>query len=144
MITSFTRDSYTISSSSSPTRRDRPFLHLRVKTRYTCHDRNGAAAGKRQQFSARRAVNIPVPRQTSWGEKQKIARGIAPGKHIQRGVKTRLGRSFHGAARCTREYHSSTCTPSIAAAATVCCARTSSGLCGGVRFPACLRTYTLQ
>lgn len=49
-------------------------------------------------------------------------------------LKIRFGRFFYGAVRRTREYYSFICNVFIVAAVTVCCVRTSRGLCGGVRF----------
>ena len=131
---SFTRDSYTISSSSSPTRRDP-----------ACSSPSGSITLK-----APRSGMVP-PLVT--------ARCCAPGRgvsrfgsrsHIRRGrnwanssegylpasissvASNRLrGRLRKGSARRTTANHASTERVSIATAATVCCASTSSGFCGG-------------
>ncbi len=119
-----------------PPAANRPFLHLRVITRYTCHDPEWCrTAGNRQQLSARSVVNIPVSLfRPVWGEKQKNRQRDSARKAYPARRQKHVWAIFPRCGTAYGEYHSLTCNASIAAAATVCCARTSRGLCGGVRF----------
>ncbi len=147
VIMSFTRDSYTISSSSSPTRREPAFSSPSGNNTLYMPRSGCVVAGNRQQLSARSGgqyPGLPVPDQFG-AKSRKIARGIAPGKHIQRGVKNTSWQIFPrcGTANAGVPFVYLVMPPSprrqrFAAQGR----RVDYAAVSG--FPACLRTYTLQ
>ena len=125
--TSPTRDSYTISSSSSPTR---------VAFSPTMNTPNRPRSGMvppevtASRCAPGRPVRVPASRsQTRRGRSSaKSADGYLPASMSSVASNADRGRPANGAVRRTAENHSSTSIDSSAHAATVCCASTSSGL----------------
>ncbi len=131
--TSPTRDSYTISSSSSPTRPP-PFLGSEPARKTPNRPRSGIVPPEvtASRCAPGRPVTVPATRsQTTRGRSSaKASEGYRPASMSRTPVNADSGSDANGAARRTTASRSSTCQVSSATIATSCCASTSSGLAG--------------
>lgn len=131
--TSPTRDSYTISSSSSPTRPP-PFLGSAPARKTPKSPRSGMVPPEvtASRCAPGRPVTVPATRsQTTRGRSSaKASEGYRPASMSSTASNADSGSEAKGAARRTSASSSSVGQVSSAVMATSCCASTSSGLAG--------------
>ena len=128
--TSPTRDSYTISSSSSPTRRGCLLLSEARKTPNSPRSGMVPPLVTASRCAPGRARMVPATRsQTMRGRSPaKSSLGYRPASMSSTASRIGLVRPPNGAAFRTVDSSSSTSQSSTAVIATICCASTSSGL----------------